>query len=155
MAPNRRLPDDDAWRILAASQWGVLSCIDEDGLPYATPVNAVLDPQDRCLYFHCRRIGRRMRALTANPRVCYVAPVDVSLPEMRFITWYECAMVEGVAERVADDDLVRDRLRLICDRLAPGQLERREDDVIERYLPAVAIMRIVPERVSAKRNRDD
>lgn len=152
--PRRLLDPDEAWRILSACDWGTLSCVLPDGTPYATPVNAVLDPSDHCLYFHCRRKGTRATALEANPAVCYVCAHDVSLPENRFITWYESAQVFGRAELLRDPDVIRERLSFICDRLLPGQTERR-DAVIDRYLPAVQICRITPERVSAKRNHDD
>jgi hypothetical protein len=155
MAPKRNLDPSEAWGILAQADWGVLSCIDVDGRPYATPVNAVLDPRDNCLYFHCRKKGRRDAALRLNPAVCYVAAVDVSIPDMRFITWYRSAQVEGRAEFVTDRDAMVRALKMISERLLPGQLEKREDDVIATYIDHVQIVKIVPERVSAKQNHDD
>ena len=151
--PKRLLPSDEAWRVLGECDWGTLSCVLPDGSPYATPVNAVLDAEGRCLYFHCQRHGTRAEALRSRPSVCYTCAHDISLPEGRFTTWYESAQVFGRASFVDGDAERRRVLALICERLLPGQLAGRPD-VIDQYLPAVAIVRIAVDRVSAKRNHD-
>ena len=153
-APKRNLPHDKAWRILNECTWGTLSLILPDGMPYATPVNAVLDDDDHSLWFHCRRGGTRAGALAQNPNVCYTAVAHVQMPEEKYTTWYESAMVHGTAEFVTDEALVRERLAWMSRKLAPEWEMKRLDEVIDTYIHAVQFVKITPQSWSAKRNRD-
>lgn len=153
--PKRRLPDDDAWHILPECKWGTLSLILPDGTPYATPVNAVLDDDDHSLWFHCCRGGTRAKALAINPNVCYVAVKNVEIPEEKYTTWYESAMVFGTAEFITDEPTLRERLAWMSRKIAPEWEMQRLDEVIDSYIRAVQFVKITPTRWSAKQNHDD
>jgi nitroimidazol reductase NimA-like FMN-containing flavoprotein (pyridoxamine 5'-phosphate oxidase superfamily) len=63
----RRLSKAESRALLAESRIGRLGCID-DGNPYVVPVSYILDSDS--IYVHSL-IGRKIRAMRENPRVCF------------------------------------------------------------------------------------
>ena len=56
---DRLLSEQRATELIRIAEYGVLSMIDEDGLPYAIPVNHVWDGEDS-LYIHCAPEGKKL-----------------------------------------------------------------------------------------------
>lgn len=92
---DRRIAEDDAWRILEQGGHGVLSTVSPEGAPYGVPLSYCV--LDGVIYVHCAREGRKLEHLAHDPRVsfCVVGRVEV-LPE-EFSTLFESCIVEGVA----------------------------------------------------------
>lgn len=151
--PKRMVGEERAYEILKATNRGVLSMVDVDGLPYGTPVNAVYCPEEHCLYFHCSNEGRRWEALHANPHVSYSAVASERIVGSRFITHYESVIVEGIVHFVEGDEEVKRTLALMTEMLAPGELEKRPK-VIDAYFADVAMVRVSIERIHGKVNMD-
>lgn len=145
------LSESDALAIVASAEYGVLSTVGADGDPYGVPINYVYVPDERALFFHCLRRGRKLDNIAANPRVSLVAVGEETLVPERFTTRYRSAMVFGVASVVEDDDERYLRLVQLNEALAPEHRDRY-DEVITKYLPKVAIVRVDIERVSGKMN---
>ena len=49
---DRLLDEERAIQLLQTAEYGILSMIDEDGMPYAIPVNHVWNGRDS-IYIHC------------------------------------------------------------------------------------------------------
>src|SRR5262250_1813226 len=62
----RPLSESEARELLSRSRTGRLGCVVEDG-PYVVPVNYIL--HDDKIYIHSL-LGRKIKALRANPRAC-------------------------------------------------------------------------------------
>lgn len=84
-----------------------------------------------------------------NPQVSFVVVAEEKIVEELFTTSYRSVIVEGRASFVEAEREKRRLLHILCERLAPTAVERREE-VIEKYLPAVAMIRIDIESVSGK-----
>ena len=145
------LSESDALAIVASAEYGVLSTVGADGDPYGVPINYVYVPGERALFFHCLRRGRKLDNIAVNPHVSLVAVGEETLVPERFTTRYRSAMVFGVASVVEDDDERYMRLVQLNEALAPEHRDRY-DEVITKYLPKVAIVRVDIERVSGKMN---
>lgn len=62
----KKLQEDEARALLAASRFGHLGCVD-DGEPYVVPINYLLD--EGSIYSHSLP-GRKIDAMRTHPRVC-------------------------------------------------------------------------------------
>ena len=147
------MPDEDAKALLKKGTYGVLSAVDVDGMPYGVPLNYVYSEADRALFFHCAIEGRKVDCIRRDSRVCFTVVGRSDIDAAHFTTRYSSVIVEGRASFVQDDDEKRLRLRQLCDALTPS--EPRRDEVIESYLPKVAIVRVDLERISGKANKKE
>lgn len=153
LKPRREISKQEAIEILCQCHTGVLSMIDIDGKPYGVPINYFVNLSQNALYFHCSRSGRKYDALTQNPKVSFIAVSQAQIIPDRFITHYESAMVEGQASFIEDENEMRKILKQFCDRIVPGELEKRPS-IIDVYIKAVSICKIDIIDISGKRNVD-
>ncbi|MBE6742965.1 MAG: pyridoxamine 5'-phosphate oxidase family protein [Ruminococcaceae bacterium] len=154
MRPSRRMSQEYAVQLLREGTYGVLSIATSQGEPYGVPLNYYYLPEEQAIFFHCFVKGRKIDTIKENDRVSFVVIGRETIMPERFVTHYDSVMVEGRAEIITDPEEKTKRLLQLCDTLAPGVLERR-DEVIRRQLPAVSIIKIHVEKISGKRNRDD
>lgn len=152
--PNRAISTAEALELLKAGRYGVLSTSSAAGEPYGVPVNYCYSERENCIFFHCAKAGKKLDNIMANSRVSFVVIGREEVAPERFITHYESAVVTGRASIVTGEAEIVEKLLALCDRFAPGVVERR-GEVIQKYLPAVAICKITVEAVTGKRNNDD
>jgi len=148
--PEKQMALEDAKALLRKGTYGVLSLVQPDGAPYGIPLNYVYVQEEEALFFHCAPAGLKIDCMRGEPRACFtvVGRADIDVP--RFTTHYASVIVSGRAMLVQGNDEIGLRLRQLCDALTPGA--SRRDEVIEAYLPRVAIIRMDIECVSGKAN---
>lgn len=115
---DRLLSEQRATELIRIAEYGILSMIDEDGLPYAIPVNHVWDGEDS-LYIHCAPEGKKLRAIAKNPNVCLCIVGDVNLLPSKFTTEYESVVIRGLARIGLDEEERMKALYLLIDKLSP------------------------------------
>jgi hypothetical protein len=96
------MPEAEAWELLIAGEYGILSTCGPDGEPYGLPINYWVG--NGAIYFHSAPEGRKLENLGAESRVsfCVVGRTEV-LPD-QFATRYESVIVAGQAAEVYDDE---------------------------------------------------
>jgi nitroimidazol reductase NimA-like FMN-containing flavoprotein (pyridoxamine 5'-phosphate oxidase superfamily) len=148
---DRALRAEEAAAILEKGQYGVLSTAGEDGLPYGVPVSYVYW-QD-CVYFHCALAGRKIENLARRPQVSFcVVGATRNIYDGSFGTYYESALLEGLAERVED---VEERVRILsrlADKYLPAHMEHAPA-YIDKLLKVTGVYRIRPQTLSGKARR--
>ncbi len=99
---DRTISKDEARELLERVEYGILSTVSADGLPYGIPVSYCVIDDD--IYFHCAVEGRKLENMVHNPRVsfCVVGVTDV-LPD-KFSTKYESAVISGIAGEVFNEE---------------------------------------------------
>lgn len=115
---DRLLSEQRATELIRIAEYGVLSMIDEDGQPYAIPVNHVWDGEDS-LYIHCAPEGKKLRAIAKNPNVCLCIVGDVNLLPSKFTTEYESVVIRGLARIGLDEEERMKALHLLINKLSP------------------------------------
>jgi hypothetical protein len=123
---NRKIDEAEALDVLRRCDWGVLSTIGADGMPYGVPLNYALDErgEDRKLVFHAALAGRKLDNLRHCPQAAFVAVLGAeTLPE-KFSTAFASVMVSGPVAIIDDPDAKRAALRFFVNALAPGFDER-------------------------------
>jgi nitroimidazol reductase NimA-like FMN-containing flavoprotein (pyridoxamine 5'-phosphate oxidase superfamily) len=156
--------------LIRCTEYGVLSMVDGDA-PYAVPVNLAWD--GRYFYIHCATEGKKLDILRANPQA------HISLtPEARLVAGdarhpcactmrYRSVLVAGRAEILppgGDERARRKAYLCLVARSRPDGLPPDEPNAPggpepdglnteeEAALARVTFLRILPERISGKRN---
>lgn len=55
---DRALAADEAWDLLEGAEYGVLSTVSNDGIPYGVPLNFYLI--NKSIFFHCAPDGQKL-----------------------------------------------------------------------------------------------
>jgi len=132
---------------------GRLGLSTEDG-PYVVPVNYIF--AEGCIYFHSAPKGKKVEALRADPRVCFV--VDEPGPQ---VTWekgcgitqiYESVMCFGKAEFVEKIAERRRILEMLVGKYVPGDNKVRILDRSSKMIANIAVVKIHIEWMTGKAN---
>jgi nitroimidazol reductase NimA-like FMN-containing flavoprotein (pyridoxamine 5'-phosphate oxidase superfamily) len=134
-------------RIITSFDVGVL-VMSQGGAPYAVPMNHVY--HQGALYFHCAPTGRKLDAIRANPRVCYVVNNDLGAGERKGMGGLTChvaweSVIACGAARVLEDPEELSQAFLIF-----GRRFRPDFEVTERALETTRAIVIRVESMTAR-----
>ncbi len=115
---DRQLTREEAFEVLNAGEYGVLSLNGEDGCPYGIPVSfAVLNEN---IYIHCSsEEGYKKDCLKADPKVCFTTVSSTELLPSEFATNYASAIVTGVGQIISSDIEKKHALDAIAAKYSP------------------------------------
>lgn len=150
---KRKMEESKAMEILKTSEYAVLSTSSRDNIPYGVAINYFYVEEENCLYFHTKKVGTKIDNIKNNPNVSLFILKNQEIIPDRYITHYESVIVTGKASIILDEEEIREKLVLLCNKLAPKALERREE-VINKYIKAVCIGKINIESITGKKNED-
>lgn len=149
-----KMQQDEIDTVLSQCKRGTLSTASADGVPYGIPLNYFYIKNECALYFHCAKKGRKLDNIIKNNQVSF-SVVDYELiNEEHYVTNYRSVIVEGIAEIITESDEKRRLLSLLCDSLLPTAT-RNKNEVIEKELNYVNIVKISIVKFSGKINADD
>ena len=137
-------------QLIDRCEYGVMALIDTEDRPYAVALNFVRDGEK--LYFHCAMDGEKTRSLRKDSRVCISFTGGVKPVPGKFTTLYQSAVVRGRAAEVTDTQEKIHALRILCEKLAPADMEGFES-AIERSLGRTAVWRISVDEITAKEKK--
>lgn len=152
--------EEEITEFLSTQTFGFLGTVSPDNKPRVTPLNFVYD--EGCFYFHGSLAGEKMKHIKANSTVSFTVAEEYSLIPSYFsdpllacpaTAFFKSVSASGHAEKVIDLKEKARALNRFMEKLQPegGYLPIDADD--PRYtgeLKAVAVVRIVPETLSAK-----
>ncbi len=130
---------------------GHLAMMAEDG-PYVVPVNYLF--AEGCIYLHSGVKGRKMEALRADPRICFL--VDEAGPQ---VTWdrgcgisqiYESVMCFGRTEFIEEREERKRILTMMIRKFTRGE---EAPPLLDRNVDNTAVLRIRVEAMTGKANR--
>lgn len=118
---DRLLDEEDARRLLAGGEYGVLSLVDGQDA-YGIPVSYVWDGQER-IYVHCAPEGKKLRCIRQNGRFSFCVVGRTNVLPGEFTTEYESVVACGTASAEITDDEKRKALELIVGKYSPQYRE--------------------------------
>jgi len=126
---DRQISREEALTILTDGEYGVLSTVSPDGLPYGLPLNYCFFEQK--IYFHAALAGKKLEHIAANPHVsfCVVGPTQI-LPE-QFSTRYESCIAEGLAAEVFGEEKLAALAALVV-KYSPGFIAEGADYIAQK-----------------------
>ncbi len=117
---DREISEEEAFAILTEGEYGILSVVSQDNIPYGVPLNfCVIDGK---IYFHCALDGRKLDILNKNSLVsfCVVGSTEV-MPD-KFGTKYESVILTGNAIEVFAETK-RNGLEGLLQKYSPAYME--------------------------------
>ncbi|MDO4322627.1 MAG: pyridoxamine 5'-phosphate oxidase family protein [Lachnospiraceae bacterium] len=148
---ERKLKNEDVFRILREGEYGVLSTCGEDGYPYGVPVNYAFT-NDR-IVFHCAPgVGHKLKNLEFCEKVSFTVVGQHEVEAAGFTDRYESVICFGSARILTDDAEKRSALLALAEKYSP---EYREQGLkyIESSLAKTGICEIRIEHMTGKGNR--
>lgn len=148
--PERALTEEQALELIAETAHCVLASADAAGVPYAVPVTPVF--ANGALYFHgtAKPSSRKNANLQMNPEVslCFIGKAQ-TLPE-EYSVDYASVVVAGRASPVTDEVELREALRALLARHAPGNAPEKNEKYIESGLEFTQVWKVEIESVTGK-----
>ena len=145
---NRKVSYAQARRILEKAEYGVLSTVCDDGLPYGVPLSFVLS--GNAIYFHCAAEGQKLDNIMHDSRVCLTAVASAQTLPDRFSVRYESAMAFGTAHIVYGEDERIAALRRLCQKYAPQKTEEELAAYMNKLIVHTTGIRLDVEYISGK-----
>jgi uncharacterized protein len=149
---DRALAENEARKIMARAEHGVLATVGDDGWPYAVPVNHVLSGD--VLYLHCALEGRKLENIRHEERVSFCAVAYARVLADSLSTAYESAIAFGRAAIVTDPVEKRLALELLAKRFSGAVSPEAEAEIADSGAKT-AVVRIRLERITGKAHRLD
>lgn len=149
---NRKMDDKRAIEILKNAKYGILST-SSNNIPYGVAVNYFYVSEENSIYFHSKKIGNKIKNIKNNPYISLFILGNQEVIPDRYITHYESVIVTGKASLILDEEQIKEKLIILCEKFAPKEMQRREE-VINKYLKAVCIVKISIENITGKKNQD-
>lgn len=145
---KRKVSYTQARQILEKAEYGVLSTVCDDGLPYGVPLSFVLS--GNAVYFHCATEGQKLDNILHDSRVCFTAVASAqTLPDL-FSVRYESAMAFGTAHIVYGEDERMAALRRLCRKYVPQKTEKQLTAYINKFIVHTTVVRLDVEYISGK-----
>lgn len=74
--------------------------------------------------FSYKKIGTKINNIKNNPNVSLFILGNQKIITDRYITHYESVIVTGKATIVSDEDKIKEKLILLCEKIAPTETKR-------------------------------
>jgi uncharacterized protein len=133
------IPKEGSLSILKSAEYGVLSTLGKDGVPYGVPMNFVFEGEE--IFLHGAKEGHKIDNIAGNDNVCFTVVGSATFIPDRSTTAYESVIVFGKATIVSSEGEKRDIMSKFVKRFTPDRYEEMMKGV-DRALPAVSAIRI-------------
>jgi hypothetical protein len=146
---DRQIDEQEARRLLVRSEYGVLSTVGSDGLPYGVPISYVFHANE--ILFHCAIEGRKLENLAASPRASFCVVGETELLPEQFALRYESAIAEGSVRELLGQEKIA-ALALLVEKYAPEYREKGAEYII-RDQQKTRVFSLAVEQLCGKRRR--
>jgi len=143
---DRLLNDKEALAILKNCEYGILSTISADDIPYGVPLNYCL--LDTTIYFHCATEGRKIDNILSNPNISFCVVGKTELLPDKYSTKFESCIVHGIAAEVFTQEKQTALLGLV-EKYSP-QFVAEGAQYIEKVQGKTRVFKLSIEGISGK-----
>ena len=147
---DKFMPVEECMEMLKDAEYGTLTTVGEDGVPYATPINFVYI--NDALYFHCAKEGHKIDNIKYNDKVCFNVVDSVELMPEKFATKFRSAMVFGKIEIIEDAEEKRMGISAIAEKFSP---DYHDEGVkyIDSAFDDIHMLKLTIDRITGKAAR--
>ncbi len=145
---NQELSREECLAVLDRGTSGVLAVHGEGGYPYAVPLSYTY--ADGKLWFHCARAGHKLDAIIRDPKVSFCVTDRDQVVPLEYTTYFRSVILFGRARVLEDPAEIRAALERLALRYAPEDSQEHRQSVLEKELPAVAIIEVSMEHLTGK-----
>lgn len=149
---DREITDPDLLSsILARGKYATIALC-HDGGPYVVTLSYGYDSDRSALYFHAAKAGRKLDAISADPRACATVIVDGGYVQGECKHRYESVVLTGTMSVVDTAVESRHGLKVLIDRLEeePAPVWERNVSDGDEELGRVLVLRLDIETITGK-----
>lgn len=119
---DRQLTDKETIELFKNAEYGVLSIIDENNMPYGVPMSFALC--DNALYFHCSIAGgKKISSIEHHKNASFTVISNTQVLPSQFATLYMSAIAYGTVDIVQDETEKRKGIEAILHKYSPNFIE--------------------------------
>lgn len=119
---EKLMSTEDTEEVLRKAPFGTLACVDEGGYAYSIPLHFVYE--NRRIYFHSAREGRKLDCMRHHPSVSFSAVSWYRILPEKFDTEYDSAVIFGEARCLDGTSEKQEALQALLSKYsAPYQQE--------------------------------
>lgn len=145
---DRLLALEETQGILKDGEYGILSTVGADGIPYGVPVSYAYD--NNIIYFHCAKdVGLKVANMEQHNKVCFTVVGKTEVMPQSFATKYESVIAVGTVQKAVDKHI---GLNLLREKYSPEYAEAGAK-YIEASYEQVAVYEIHVEELTGKAKR--
>ena len=145
------MDETDTRALLEAAKHGVLSTVDEDGMPYGVPISYAYDAQNNRVFMHCSaaETGHNLSNIRQRPMACLTVVGPTQALPKQFSTRYSSVIARGRVRVASDPGERREGFEAILRHLAPENIEVGMR-YIEKASPRAAVLVFEIEELAGK-----
>lgn len=144
---NRQMTEEDTKKLLKEAEYGVLSTICKESIPYGIPMSFVYD--DDCIYLHCALEGQKLDNIENNNQVCFTAISSTEIIPQAFSTKYKSAIAIGEISIVNNIEEKKKGLILLIKKYSPDFYESGLE-YIDNAFNSVNVLKIKVSKITGK-----
>ncbi len=118
---NRSLENNQVIALLKNEKRGVLAVHEENGYPYAVPINFIYDEDTNKIYFHGAGAGQKYDALMKDNKVCFTVYGNEEKKPDDWAPYMQSVIIFGRCNKLEENKL--DYLRLLASKYYPSEEE--------------------------------
>lgn len=119
---DRELSKEEAHQILAEGEYGILSTVSDDNVPYGTPMSYAFE--NGKIYMHCTNVGGlKLSNLKNNSNACFTVVGSTELLPDKFGTKYTSAIAFGKVCVITDEEQKKEALLAILSKYSSEYME--------------------------------
>ncbi len=120
---DRQLTDEDTIRLFREAEYGVLSTVGENNMPYGVPMSFALCENN--IYFHCSAArGKKILNIENCENASFTVVDNTQLLPQQFSTLYMSGIAYGTIGIVKDETEKRKGIEAILRKYSPEYIEK-------------------------------
>lgn len=148
---DRQLTEQEAYGILEKCEYGILSTVSDNGLPYGVPISYAY--KDGVIYMHCAAAeGLKITDLRSNPNASFTVVGNTKLLPNKFGTLYESVICSGTVKIIEDNAEKREGIEAILKKYSSDFIENGMK-YIHSAINRIFVLKFIISEISGKGRR--
>ncbi len=145
---DRILTNEETLRLFHEAEYGVLSLIDGNNLPYGVPMSFALC--DHVIYFHCSAAkGKKVSSIRHCPSASFTVVGHTKLLPEKFATLYMSGIAYGTVDIVQEGAEKRKGIEAILYKYSPDYIEKGMT-YIDHAIDKILILKLDITKITGK-----
>ncbi len=151
---NKKMSDEKLKQLLEEGEYGILSTVDKENQPYATPLSYIAI--DNNIYFHGAKEGHKVDNINNETKVCFciVGKTEPVYDNIHFSSYYESIVAFGKASKLEDIEEKEEVLFKMTKKYFPNN-EEEINQYVKKFSQFANVYKITIEHITGKESKKE
>ncbi|MDO4594608.1 MAG: pyridoxamine 5'-phosphate oxidase family protein [Tissierellia bacterium] len=145
---RQKLQQKDAYDILLKNKEGVLALNDE--YAYALPINYFYDQEQKALFFHGAKEGKKLDLIKKDPKASFCVIDKKDIVKEEYTTYFKSVIVYGKIEIIEDKEELKSAITKMAKRFFPEDDEDNRNYYIEKDFKQLMMFKLKIKEITGK-----